>query len=50
MPLGKLVPRPPPPPDPKTGIVDRHAWYIPHNEYIAFDAAQVCIRYIVQFQ
>ncbi|XP_078592750.1 poly [ADP-ribose] polymerase tankyrase-like isoform X2 [Branchiostoma floridae x Branchiostoma japonicum] len=43
IPLGEIVDNPPPP--------DKgHYWYLQNNEYIVYDAAQVRLRYLVQFE
>lgn len=48
IPLGKPIARPLPTPDPATGRNRYYSLY--NNEYIVYDASQVCIRYIIEFR
>ena len=50
LPLGDKVARPPPRANPQQVYPFARSYAMSENEYIVFDAAQVCIRYIVQFK
>ncbi|XP_066280586.1 poly [ADP-ribose] polymerase tankyrase-like isoform X1 [Branchiostoma lanceolatum] len=43
IPLGETVDTPPP-------SEERRYWYLPNNEYIVYDPAQVRLRYLIQFK
>ena len=50
LPLGTSVPRPPPRTARKAASLHMRHYAMSENEYIVFDASQVCIRYIIQFK